>query len=549
LAEVAGQAERERREGGGLGGRLRFAGLEADETALIRENRNRLLPHVKTALRDLFQRLQTYPDANRHFQSEAQIDRLHDLTQSHWDVLTDARFDSLYAERVKVLTDSESRIGLDPRWHIAGHAVVLEHLAAGMIEEFWPKSMFGAASRNRDTLAGLIRAIIRTAMVDLEISTSLRFNELRLGHQQALAAVTSAHKAETRSVLADIAERLRDKNFATPLQLEIAEDHSDIVASLNLALAEIHASLVASERNAEQLGMASGRIALSALALAGQNSQSADTLAGVAAEIDSIAAKVGTTAANAAAVEASTGKARAAAIASGTVVSQAMTAMADIEQSAEKIGQIIGTIDEIAFQTNLLALNAGIEAARAGESGRGFAVVAQEVRALAQRSADAAREIKDLVTGTKAQVDSGVAMVNRTQTAIGDIAEQVTGINDAISGLARETIDAAAGVASISKSAQAISQELKRGAEAAQATAVQSDDLKSVITELGDTIRQFHLEHYHPQKPARSPARADAAKSSALPPAIIDNPVIASGDDDDFRQTAFPRAAGGRSAT
>lgn len=533
MVEATGQAERERREGGGLSGRLRFAGLEAAETALVRENRNRLLPHVKNALRDLFQRLQTYPDASKNFQSEAQIDRLHDLTQSHWDVLTDARFDSLYAERVKVLTDSESRIGLDPRWHIAGHSVVLEHLVAGVVGDFWPKSMFGG-NRNRDALVGLIRAIVRTVMVDLEISTSLRFNEVRLGHQQALSAAASAHKAETRAILGNLAERLHDKDFAAPAAIEIPEDYRDIADSLNAALAEINASLAASQDNADRLGAVSGRISLSAETLAGQNMRSAGALADVAAEIDGIAAKVGATAANAVAAEAASGKARAAAVASGAVVGQAMNAMADIEQSAEKIGQIIGVIDEIAFQTNLLALNAGIEAARAGESGRGFAVVAQEVRALAQRSADAAREIKGLVTGTKAQVDSGVAMVNRTQSAIGEIAEQVTGINDAIAGLARETGDTAAGVANISKSAHAISGELQRGMQAAQETLGQSDELKVVITELGDTIRQFRLEHYHSQKPARRD---------------VVNKFVPSHYEDSFQDAAPLRIAGGRSGS
>jgi methyl-accepting chemotaxis protein len=547
LAEVAGQAERERRDGGGLSGRLRFAGLEAAETALVREHRNLLLPHVKTALRDLFQRLQTYPDAARNFQSEAQIDRLHDLTQSHWDVLTDARFDSLYAERVKVLTDSESRIGLDPRWHIAGHAVVLEHLVAGVVEDLQPKSMFGG-TRNRKALVDLVRAIIRTVMVDLEISISLRFNELRLGHQQALSAAASAHKAETRAILGHLAERLRHKDFAAPIAIEIPEDYHDLADRLNSALAEIGTSLAASRGNAERLGVVSGRIALSAEALAGQNTRSAEALNDVAAEIDDIAAKVETTAANAIATEAASGKARSAVVASGAVVSQAMDAMADIEKSAEKIGQIIGVIDEIAFQTNLLALNAGIEAARAGESGRGFAVVAQEVRALAQRSADAAREIKDLVSGTKAQVDSGVAMVNRTQGAIGEIAEQVTGINDVVAALARETGDAAAGVATISKSARAISGDLQRGAHAAQDVLGQSDDLKRVIVELGDAIRQFRLENFHSERSARVVTPADACTPFASPPTATGAPIPLH-HEDDFQPGAPLRVAGGRSAS
>ncbi|MDB5526105.1 MAG: globin-coupled sensor protein [Rhizobium sp.] len=548
VAEAVPTVERERREGGGLSGRLRFAGLDADETALVRENRNRLLPHVKNALRDLFQRLQTFPDAISNFQSEAQIDRLHDLQQSHWDVLTDARFDSLYAERVKVLTDCESRIGLDPRWHIAGHSVVLEHLIAGLLEEFWPRSMFGGSARNRETLGNLVRALVRTVMVDLEISTSLRFNEARLGYQQSLAATTSAHKTETRNILGHLAERLRDKDFATPIAIDVPEDYSDITESLNAALAEISVSLRASQDGADRLGATTSRISLSVEALAGQNNQSAEALADVAAEVAGIAAKVGATAANTVLVEAASGKARAAAIASGTVVSEAINAMADIEQSAEKIGQIIGVIDEIAFQTNLLALNAGIEAARAGESGRGFAVVAQEVRALAQRSADAAREIKDLVTGTKAQVDSGVAMVNRTQSAIGDIATQVTGINDAIAGLARETSDAAGGVAMVSKSAQSISEDLKRGALAARETLSQSDDLKSVILELGDAIRQFHFENYQPQPARRAGSMDVATRPSVSPSAAIGRPPVPAGHVDDFQDVAPFRMAGGRSA-
>jgi methyl-accepting chemotaxis protein len=167
--------------------------------------------------------------------------------------------------------------------------------------------------------------------------------------------------------------------------------------------------------------------------------------------------------------------------------------MSDIETSAEKIGEIIGVIDEIAFQTNLLALNAGIEAARAGDSGRGFAVVAQEVRALAQRSADAAREIKTLVSGTKAQVDAGVQKVGRTQEAIGNIVRQVGDINDAISAIANASDDQAAGLGTVTAEVGSLGARVAETSGLARSTGEGADSLQTVILELGQTIREFRI--------------------------------------------------------
>ncbi|MDH6266420.1 methyl-accepting chemotaxis protein [Rhizobium sp. SG_E_25_P2] len=495
MVDEAATADRERREGGSLGGRLRFAGLAADEAALLRDRRSELLPHVKTGLRDLFQRYQTFPDAARQFQSEGQIDRLHDLCQSHWDVLTDARFDSLYAERVKVLSDTESRGGLDPRWRIAGQAVVLEHLVDGVLRANWPKSWFGGA-RKRDETLRLVSTLIRAVMVDLEIATSLRFNETRLGYQKDLAAKDAARRGEARALIGEITERLTGKDFSQPVGGDAPDDYRDLVESLNGALKVISEELRQSSDAAERASEGASRIALSASALATGSDQAASRLDEVSSDVTALAAKVSAAADRAGFAEGASGKARDAVLESGKIVGQAIDAMADIESSAEKIGQIIGVIDEIAFQTNLLALNAGIEAARAGDSGRGFAVVAQEVRGLAQRSAEAAREIKDLVTGTKAQVDSGVAMVNRTQGAIGEIATQVTEINTAISQLARDTGECASEVSSLAAAASSIGRMLNETSHVATGACEHSDNLKAVIVELGDTIRAFRLGQF-----------------------------------------------------
>jgi methyl-accepting chemotaxis protein len=514
LVEADTAGDKERREGGGLSGRLRFAGLQAADAELVRGNRNLLLPHVKLALRDLFQRFQTFPEAARNFQSEAQVERLHDLTQSHWDVLTDARFDSLYAERVKVIADTESRMGLDPRWHIAGHAVVLEHIIAGLIEEFWPKSWLRNTSRQRDAAVALARSVVRAVMVDLEISVSLRFNETRLSHQQTLAAANSAHHAETKTLLDAIADRLRSRDFSGPLDVESREAHAGSIDELDAAFEDIRTSLTSAQDGAERMDQFAGRISLSAEAFAGRGARASQALDQIAADMGDASRGARKRAEGANLAETATATARQAAISSGVIAKEAITAMAGIEQSAEKIGQIIGVIDEIAFQTNLLALNAGIEAARAGESGRGFAVVAQEVRALAQRSADAAREIKDLVSGTKAQVDGGVAVVAKTQTAIDAIVTQVTGVNEAIAVLVRETNQSAAAIDQISKSTTSVSDDLKAGAANAGEAASDSADLQAVILELGQTIREFRIQHYHGGEQAR-PA-AQVARSPTL---------------------------------
>jgi methyl-accepting chemotaxis protein len=183
---------------------------------------------------------------------------------------------------------------------------------------------------------------------------------------------------------------------------------------------------------------------------------------------------------------------------SGIVVSEAIAAINGIEKSSKQISQIIGVIDEIAFQTNLLALNAGVEAARAGDAGRGFAVVASEVRALAQRSAAAAKEIKGLISNSNAQVDHGVDLVTKAGAALERIVVQVSEINEVVSAIAASSQEQATGLQQVNTSMSHVDQVTRQNvaivaqsAKAAHSLAHESEDLQKMIGrfQIGHTAR------------------------------------------------------------
>jgi methyl-accepting chemotaxis protein len=527
-------------QAGSLRDRLRFAGLDADQCEMIRRHRPALQEHLKAGLRDLFQRFQSFPDAARNFESERQVDRLHDMQSSHWDVLTDARFDSLYAERVKVLSDAESKMGLDPRWHVAGHGVMLEHVISGLADELAGRPVMPGAKRRAREVTDLMMSIIRIVMVDVEIAISLRFNAQRASHQRALVDQRSRDEAEMGRIFDDVIEGLSINDLTRRAPVDGEGAYGDIAVALNAALEGLQTDFATvAERTAKAeaattaLAGVSRNFADNATGQAGRLHLSATALAGIADSVREGAA-------GSRAAEKAAATTRAAVEDSGAVVGRAISAMADIEQSAEKIGEIIGAIDEIAFQTNLLALNAGIEAARAGDSGRGFAVVAQEVRALAQRSAEAAREIKTLVTTTKAQVGAGVQMVGRTQDSIASIVRQVTDINAAIAGIASQTGEHAASLDAVTTEVKELGGQVAESANLAERSAEGADHLHTVILELGQTIREFRIARENTYSGRSAPVRVAPARvvEVARPAELLEDEY----ENEDFN---VPRAAVG----
>jgi methyl-accepting chemotaxis protein len=247
--------------------------------------------------------------------------------------------------------------------------------------------------------------------------------------------------------------------------------------------------------------------------LSRRTEQQAASLEETAAALDQITATVRKTAENSNEARNTASAAKADTETSGAVVRETVTAMSGIEASSKQIGNIIGVIDEIAFQTNLLALNAGVEAARAGDAGRGFAVVATEVRALAQRSADAAKEIKALISASSQQVDTGVKLVGETGKALARIAEQVARLNGLVGDISSSAQEQATGLNEVNTAVNQMDQVTQQNAAMVEQATAASHGLAGEASELAHLVSQFQIGQIAETRAAKPPARKELPKS------------------------------------
>jgi methyl-accepting chemotaxis protein len=261
----------------------------------------------------------------------------------------------------------------------------------------------------------------------------------------------------------------------------------------NRAISQLEDTLKKVLNNTDAISTGASEISQAADDLSRRTEQQAASLEETAAALEEITATVKKTASNATEARSRATTAKAAAEDGGRVVSTAVNAMAGIEQSSKKITDIIGVIDEIAFQTNLLALNAGVEAARAGEAGKGFAVVASEVRALAQRSSDAAKQIKTLINASGEQVKSGVHYVGETGTALTRIVEEIVAINAFVTEMAQAAEQQSTGIQEVNAAVNQMDQVTQQNAAMVEESTAASRNLAHETAELAEIIGFFQV--------------------------------------------------------
>ena len=277
----------------------------------------------------------------------------------------------------------------------------------------------------------------------------------------------------------------------------VAEQDWQIEQDFEQMRAQMHETLTQVADASEMIRVSSSEIAHASSDLAERTEKQAANVEETAAAMEQITGTVKQTASRANAVRAAVQDAQQDAGMGAEVVQKAVGAMADIERSSNEIAQIVSLIDGIAFQTNLLALNAGVEAARAGDAGMGFAVVANEVRALAQRSADAAKNIKDLITGSSAQVTQGVHLVGETGEALSRIANRIGQMNALATEIADTAATQAQGIAEVNSAVSSMDRSTQQNAAmveetsaAGQSLAEESYNLRQLLSRLKVNAQQ-----------------------------------------------------------
>jgi methyl-accepting chemotaxis protein len=358
---------------------------------------------------------------------------------------------------------------------------------------------FGDVARSAAAISARLDAIGNASVT--EADARARTHNLLLGALAVLGAVVAVGLSwlMQRRLVADLASAGEVAGRVAEGRLDAVprSDRSDEVGDVLRALAhmtdELSGSLRTVQESSQSIHTASVEIASGNHDLSSRTEQAASSLQQTASSMEQL---TGTVTQSADAARQASQLARSAAGVAqrgGSVVAQVVSTMGDITASSKKIADIIGTIDGIAFQTNILALNAAVEAARAGEQGRGFAVVAGEVRSLAQRSAEAAKEIKSLIGASVEKVESGSKLVADAGSTMTEIVASVQRVSDIIAEISAAASEQSTGLGQVNGAVSSLDQVTQQNAALVEQSTAAAESLKEQAERLGEVVRRFAL--------------------------------------------------------
>jgi methyl-accepting chemotaxis protein len=391
--------------------------------------------------------------------------------------------------------------------------------------------------RNAEREAEVVRERAAAQAQASEAEAKAAAAQARIAEERAAEqARIAAEQTRMVEMLAEALRRLADGDLTCRLGDGFSGAYTQIRDDFNAAVGKLQDTIAAIAHAVREVTNASSEISASTTDLSQRTEEQAASLEETSASMEEISATVKKNAENAQAANQSASGTRDVADRGGQVVAKAVDAMAKIEESSRKISDIIGVIDEIARQTNLLALNAAVEAARAGDAGRGFAVVASEVRSLAQRSSQAAKDIKDLITNSNGQVKDGVALVNQAGTSLNEIVTSIRSVADVVADIANASAEQAGGIEQVNKALAQMDEVTQQNSALVEENAATAKTLEAQAQAMSERVSVFRLSEVDAPSvvpavdadktaPRAAPAKPAMKKSAAAPVARAASPA------------------------
>jgi methyl-accepting chemotaxis protein len=472
--------------------RLDFIKMDTAALEALRSTKQVIMTALPVAIEAFYEQIRSVPETAKFFKSNAHAQSAGARQIAHWDSISSGMFNEDYVRAVTKVGEIHARIGLEPRWYIGGYAMVAQSLVAAVLKDRWPRGGYFVKGPKAEAVAAEIGALIKAIMLDMDYAISVYIESSEAARKDAEGKMQAINNAVISSVTKACAA-LADGNLTYRMADDLPSDYARLRHDFNTSVAKLQETMGAITSAADAINAGTSEMTQASDDLARRTENQAASIEETAAALDQITVTVRKTAdgANQASVVVATTKANAEA--SGEVVRGAVSAMSQIEKSSKEITQIISVIDEIAFQTNLLALNAGVEAARAGDAGRGFAVVASEVRALAQRSAEAAREIKALISASTTQVDAGVKFVGQAGKALQNIVDQVGEINALVVEIAASAKTQSVGLLEVNAAVTQMDQMTQQNAAMVEESTAACHALAQEASQLGRMMGQFQI--------------------------------------------------------